>query len=373
MNGSVESDARPSSWSVYFDLPFVVSVADSMDDPSLRRYLEAVASGESPNPVPYSPRLRPGFGFSVGGAPVYLPDPASLAEPFVVPVAGSAAQIRFLRRLRNVDRAIVTVGEFRPDRGNGAYSSTQVVLSSQLSRSLGRNDLQGAAELSVEALNRFLEIYRYMCGAYWAQPISVSDGSEFIIVTVLDTGERVQPRVYSSSGQGPLIGLGSKPLLDHRDQKFREELLTARMPFAFELKLSAQEHIHRGRFRNAIVDAATAVEVFVSELLRRGLQQRGRTKSAIEGVFTGGRGLPRSVTSLAKSALRSELGIDFGATSEYSNWQKHVVHPRNAVVHGSRLSITRGEAVDSVAHSQAAVTRLRALAADAGVLNLTPE
>jgi len=363
------NDSQVVAWIIFVDLPFVVSVADSLDDSTLRGYMEALEAGQRPDPVPYSPRLRPGFGFVIGaGSPVHLPNPDELADPFEVPVENGAARLRFLRRLRNVDRAIVTAGEFRPDRGTASFSSVRVDFDIGLSRTIERDDLQRAAELAVDAINRFLEVYRYKRGAYWAQPLDMADGTEFLILTMMEDGETLQPRVHASPGLGPLIGLGSKPLIDHTDADFRSSLVTAEMPFGYELKLSAQEHIHRGRHRNAVVDAATAFEVFLSELLRVCLSDAGRTPGEVDAVFRDAEDRPKTITTLAKDTLRTELGVDFASTAEYAAWRAKVAGPRNDLVHGGQAQATREQARDAVAHSQAAVDKLRALAEAAGHL-----
>ena len=47
---STEEGKQPDGWLVDFDLPYFISVPDSMDDEQLRAYAEALDSGRDPDP-----------------------------------------------------------------------------------------------------------------------------------------------------------------------------------------------------------------------------------------------------------------------------------------------------------------------------------
>lgn len=361
---TTETMTQPDGWLVQFDLPYFVSVQDSMDDPDLRRYAEALDSGEDPEPVPYSPRLRRGTALTIaGGSPLHVPDPDTLSDPFEVTLDKGEVRLAFLRRVNNVDRAMVMLGEMRPDRGTASFSSVQVQFDTELSRTIDTNDLEGAASIAMEATNRFLQQYRYFIGAYWAQPIEFADVPEFLIWRLFADGRQQGPAIYTKPAGGPLIGSGSQPLVDSgKEQEIRSALAQGlEYPFAYEVFLSAKEHVHRSRYRNAVVDAETAFEIFLVRLLRIRLIEAGKSEGAIDAALRDNAGRWRRVEDLARETLRSELGIDFATTVEYRDWKRNVLDVRNGVVHGSAIPATRELATQAIRDAQRAVNKLQDL------------
>lgn len=315
--------------------------------------------------VAYSPRPRSGGAFILPGArPFHLPDLDALGDPFEVPLGSGEVRLAFLRRINNVDRKMVMVGEMRPDRGTASFSSVRAQFDIDLSRTIDPNDLGGAARAGVQAVNDFLKQYRHFVGAYWAQPVELADIAEFLIWRLFADGRKQGPAVYSKPAGGPLVGSGSQPLVDpRREAEIRSALAMGHEPpFAYEVFLLAKEHVHRHRYRNAVVDAATAFEVFLAGLLRSHLTEAGRSENQIEDRFRDARGQYLGVTALAKDVLRSELGVDFAGTAEYRHWKHNVRDVRNKVIHGSPMSLTREVAALAISDAQRAVTKLQALA-----------
>jgi len=206
-----------------------------------------------------------------------------------------------------------------------------------LSLTIGPNDLKDVARVAISAVNEFLRQYRYSTGAYWAQPIGAEDVIEFLIWRLYDGERATGPSVHASPAGGPLIGSGSESIVTpERDRAIRIALASEQeSPFAFEVLLTAQEHLHRNRYRSAAIDAETAFEVMIAEFLRFHLAEIGRSDEEIESVFRDERGGYVSARILAKDVLRSELGIDFAGTAEFRDWEANVLDLRNEVVHGT--------------------------------------
>lgn len=351
----------PDGWTVQFDIPFTLSVPDSLDDPRLRSWAESVDDGEEPDPVPYSPRLRQGAMTIGTTSPVHLPDPDNLADPFEVPIRDGEVRLQFLRRMRNVDRTMLIPGELRPDRGIASFTTVKAFLSITLSRTLGRDDLSGVANTALEALNRFLEQYRYSAGAYWAQPITHAHVAEFEIFRHYADGRFMRPATYSSPPGGPVV-IGSFLVDQDRDREIRTRLAAgATSPFSYEVVLSAKEHLHRGRLRNAVVDAATAFEISVADLIRSRLSDSEWSEDDIRDVFLRDGG-PQylGIRELVSDVLGDIVGIPFAGRAEYRDAVSVAIKVRNDVVHaGLRpTAAVAGSAIAAVEAAQSALADL---------------
>ncbi|MCP3883788.1 MAG: hypothetical protein GY701_36080 [Sulfitobacter sp.] len=92
----------------------------------------------------------------------------------------------------------------------------------------------------------------------------------------------------------------------------------------------AKEHHARGRYRNAIVDCATAFEIFLAEFISFHAQQSGMSLDEVEAELLKDRTWWREASELAKTVLRGDpLRMDFAGTAEYQNWDRHVRKPRS--------------------------------------------
>lgn len=123
---------------VYFDLPYFISVKDSMDDQRLREWAEAYQNGVSQ--LPYSrhaPHSEKPTALLIGGSfPVYLP-PSELAPCYLVSLDEIQVGIRLLRRV-NTQRSTTLMGEVPGDRaGRASYSSVKVMFDAASGPPLG--------------------------------------------------------------------------------------------------------------------------------------------------------------------------------------------------------------------------------------------
>ena len=77
-----------------------------------------------------------------------------------------------------------------------------------------------------------------------------------------------------------------------------------------------------GRYRNAVVDAETAFEIFLAGLLRIRLAEAGRSDAYIDAALQDNSGRWKDVITIAKDVLSSELDVDFVSTVEYRDWKQ---------------------------------------------------
>ena len=155
--------AKPVFKYVDFDLPFVLFLRDSMNDPELAAWVDALRTGKTP--LPYArhapPAGKPGALIIGGGLPVYLP-PKEIAPLYEVALPEIVLGFRTIRRV-NANRSMVLMGELPGDRtGRASFSTVRVIF--PLSQVLEKFhwDMPLFCHQAVRAVNHFLEHYRVL-------------------------------------------------------------------------------------------------------------------------------------------------------------------------------------------------------------------
>ena len=354
-------EPEAAGWVVQFDMPFMISMPDSMVDSRLKSYMETTTAGADTTPVPYSPRLE--NPTSVGPL-AHIP--TETVDPVLVQLDHGFGQVRTLRRLRNVDVPFVLAGELRPCYGQSAFTSIQVEFGETASKWIdqhGDKAMEAAADLALDATNRLITEYRNRCDAFWAQPIGRDLVSAFRFY--VNDGTTLRPRKLARPPGGPVRGLGSEPLLSgDRLKEVRAALwnpLDDPQP-AREVFFMAMEHRARGRYRNAVIDCSVAFETFVSDYVQVHGEVAGWShESIVDAFLRRPNGRWRSVTEVLGRLPSDPVNVDFCATSEYADWREHVANPRNALVHGEVREATRQMADQAIDASHEAIRKLQEL------------
>lgn len=351
---STEPEGIPEVKLVDFDLPFVLFLRESLGDAALKEWAKAYAEGQKPLPYSrYAPCAeKPGFMVIGGGFPVFIP-PKELAPHYLIRLPQLTVGLRTLRRV-NPHRPTIIKGEVPGDRsGRSAFSSVRVMFDLADIAPDRHWDMQLFCELSVAAVNHFIDHYRVLADRPYVGRITMSVIQEFHLTTRFEDGAS-QTQEFGS-GSGPLHGFGGA-IDDELDSKLRGAIALPDAP-AIEATLDAniRDHLDLEDWRLAVVETAVLFEAWIATFLRGRFAANGVAVADVEAKFVAPNGQPRSVTYLAKTLVLEATGFGFAATAEYSRWESAVRDLRNKIVHGKRFDVTRAEAVDAYQAASAAV------------------
>lgn len=350
-----QSQRSPVYKYVDFDLPFVLFLKDSLGDQSLAEWAEAYAKGARPLPYSrYAPSAeKPGVMIIGGGFPVFVP-PADLAPYYVIRLPSIVVGLRTLRRV-NPHRPTILMGELPGDRsGRASFSSVRVMFDLKTVPIEAHWDMTFFCATSVAAINHFIDHYRVLADRPYITRVTMATIQEFHLTSQFDDGPN-QSQEYGSGG-GPLTGFGGA-ISDDLEERLRAAI-EAPDPPMIEATLDAniRDHLQLEEWRLAVVETAVLFEAWLARFLRTRFQTNGLSPSDIDSKFLAPNGQPRSVSYLAKNLVREATGYDFESAAECKRWEAAVRDLRNAVVHGERFDVTRGEATDAHGVATAAIS-----------------
>lgn len=329
---------------VDFDLPFLIFVKDSLGDRSLKDWADAFSAGTRPLPYsPYAPAAeKPGELIIGGGLPVYVP-PEPLAPYYTVVLPGFSAGIRLLRRV-NPHRAVVLMGEVPGDRtGRASFSSVRVMFDMSSINPDYHHNFPLFCQLAVQVINHFIAHYRVIANRPYVGPVTMAVIQSFNVTTEFEGGEQIQQQY--GSGSGPLNGMGGA-IPENQDATLRSAVAKSEPPSIDEtLDANIRNYLDLQEWRLAVIESAVAFEAWLSRHLRERLIAEG--SADIETLFLDSRGLPRSITSIAKKIVKQVAGYDFGATAEYVAWESRVRDLRNDIVHGKTFDVGEAQAIEA--------------------------
>jgi hypothetical protein len=270
---------------VFFDLPYLIFVKDSMDDPDLRAWAEAFQSGVRPLPYsPYAPHSeRPGGHTIGGGFPVYLP-PKDLGNFYLVSLDQAQVGIRMLRRV-NPHRSVTLMGEMPGDRaGRASFSSVKAMFDLQ---SMKPEYHGKVVDLAIEAINKFISHYRVIANRPYVQPVTPGVIQEFQIQTRFEDGTSQTTEFRTASGV--LHGMGGS-IPDDQDRALRVALAKDLPPIIYaSLDADIRDHLDLRKSRLALIETAVLFEAWLSNFVREQYANQGLPRSQIEAKFVGPR------------------------------------------------------------------------------------
>lgn len=207
-------------------------------------------------------------------------------------------------------------------------------------------------QLSVEAFNRLVEVYRFYTGECHINPLHGRDVwmdysfAFFFNELPPDEGKskftaHVTP-VYSLHSIIPSAPDVPKAVVQDIQSKLRIEFQTN---LADELLLNAHDFIDQGNFRLAIIEAETAFEAEILRFLHLQYQGRQSDIDKIERI--------NSFTTLLKNDLFKNAIAKRSKKFEknekrYEKWNEQVWKIRGKLVHGNISNVTREEAVNAL-------------------------
>lgn len=206
--------------------------------------------------------------------------------------------------------------------GNLCWTKVQVRFTGGLSKD-GKSPDGTLIEASLQAINRFLEVYRAVMEDEWIRDLAFENIVEFTVYW--DTGSEVESKtVYL-----PNETFGELEMdVETRDQmqKYLDERI--RINPAKKMDLDTQEKIHRGEYDLAVIIADRLFEFWAINVFVHLKDSRGESvDDAVELVTN------NKFTNVISNFYRDHLGFDFQATTGYEEWKEYTHELRNNVVH----------------------------------------
>lgn len=259
--------------------------------------------------------------------------------------------LRFEKRLRNHGGLQVATED---TRGWLNYTMTEVWVDRHFFDRHGENG--NVVDFSVEALNRFLEIYRRETGAYWVHRIQPEKHIPVIqTYRIRHDGGTDGPFILGTLGTG--VGLGSL-LTTEQDTALHQALVTEWQPSNLErFEYVAHELLDRGDYWAAALAAQMTLEGYVATWLRDALLAQGMTETEVDSEL----GKHAPFTARLEGTVAKVTGADIKACGAYLKWKTDARDLRNAIAHGKTLSVSREEAEAAVAATRRLLAELHAL------------
>ncbi|MCL4552298.1 MAG: hypothetical protein M1305_01905 [Candidatus Marsarchaeota archaeon] len=172
----------------------------------------------------------------------------------------------------------------RDRHGLLAYSHVKVSVPENILTSIGTRTVDGATqapevvtgtslatisttslfEVAVAVINQLVRLYRFRTNEFHIVPIPREEVNFVEVVWYVD-GQPSNAQVHKDYGAGAVL---IQPIEPSVVKRIRDELLAgAEIPIAFELFSDAKDHLDQTNYRLAVIDARTALEVFVDQVL----------------------------------------------------------------------------------------------------------
>ncbi len=168
-----------------------------------------------------------------------------------------------------------------------------------------------------------------------------------------------QDTLRYGAGSGALRGFGGA-LDEPSERELRDVIFNPTPPPIFKtLELNILDCLDLRDWRLALIELAVLFEAWVSGFVRDKFRGAGLPDADIDKKFLNSKGLPLSVTAIARDLVAEATRFDFSATAEYANWATSVRDMRNLLVHGKRFDVSEQEAISAQQAVVAAITLLK--------------
>lgn len=349
--------------SVYFDLPFILNVKDNIDDNELRQWLNA--KNNNSHEVPhskYAPKTNEEKLIIGSNTSVFLPE--RLFPCYSFEQKNIKTTIQLLRRI-NPNNQVSLCGEVVGDRsGKASFSSVFITFDLENIDTDKYWNSSYFINLAIEAINRFIELYRVYADRHYVRQVTTSTIQNFMISNYIRGKRTTFNQEYIINEQSldtinkndieiPLIsmpitlnGLGLN-IDDEVDKKIRQDLSKNEAPPILEvLDLEVKDKLDLREWRLASIESAILFESYLNIKIREKLKRDGLEETDIEAKFCkkDKNKTPYSSYEIASKILHSVTNFKFHDTNEFKNWCKNTKDLRNSIVHGKKFIVTKEQA-----------------------------
>lgn len=225
--------------------------------------------------------------------------------------------------------------EIRYDRlGRVAFTSVDILFP----RLVANQDEHELRRMVLAVLNRLIEVYRFTTGEYYLESIPMHELREYDTSIIKEDGSKAPEMAHSGTFGYGLTLARYAPIPDMS----RQLLLTgAEVPVPDLLLLNARREYLLEDYRIAVVQAETAFEALVDEVVSHYYRATGRSDAEVDVILNN-----TGLKNLLKDHIPKCCTNAFVGTQEYTTWESDLYSLRNAVVH-------RGASVDAAVVNKA--------------------
>jgi hypothetical protein len=191
------------------------------------------------------------------------------------------------------------------------------------------NDLTDSEELwnwVHTIINRLLSVYRYSMEEFYIDTVPKDELNIGTITTINEHGRLSETRIgfQAASSSRWLTRARTRPIPDEARRILRDG---TELPISKVLFLDAKrEHLFENH-RIAVVEAETAFETLIDQVIAQYYRGQGLSTAEIENKLRAG------LTNLIAHHIPRCCGAAFESTSEHAAWQTDLYELRNSVVH----------------------------------------
>jgi hypothetical protein len=175
-------------------------------------------------------------------------------------------------------------------------------------------------------INRLLSVYRYSMEEFYIDTVPKDELNIETITTINEHGRLSETRIgfQAASSDRWLTRARTRPIPDEARRILRDgtELPISKVLFLY----AKREHLLEN-YRIAVVEAETAFETLIDQVIAQYYRGQGLSTAEIENKLRAG------LTNLIAHHIPRCCGAAFESTSEHAAWQTDLYELRNSVVH----------------------------------------
>lgn len=195
---------------------------------------------------------------------------------------------------------------------------------------------------SVAIVNRLISSYRDIYNRPVLNTLSRSDIVHFNIQFHLDRQEPIERSI--ANPRGALICGINKESLQKFDLLRKNIGIDGDIDFGRTLQLEVDRCGMLGDYKMLVILSALLFEYWIKSIIKRAFLNSGMAENDADLKFYDGK-TPKPIYIIVKKLIPEALGFNFVNSKPGINWRKYLKDVRNDVIHGTKLNITKDEAV----------------------------
>jgi hypothetical protein len=198
-------------------------------------------------------------------------------------------------------------------------------------------------------INRVLDVYRYATDEFHVETIPKNELRDYTVRTVGPDGTFSSPTMIIPHWK---VYLPPEPISDEARRLLGDG---TDLPIQRVLYLNAKREVFYENYRLAVVEAETAFEVLIDQVIAQYYRGQGLSSAEIENKLRAG------LTNLIEHHIPRCCGEAFEGTPEHTAWQNDLYNLRNSVVHDG-ASVDGNQARDALDAAEQAINWIQARA-----------
>jgi hypothetical protein len=184
----------------------------------------------------------------------------------------------------------------------------------------------GTVERAVGAINRIIEVMRYVTSDIILQKLARTDLFSYSVQHFDSNGIELPGLALAIDGN---MRFNVPAISDQNIRKISEMLANnGKMPIYVQLLMDARDSHYYGNFRVAVTEAESAFEIFVQQFLATKYHKQGMDDTRISQIID-----KTGFINLAQNHINKFLSGNFGSSPQFIEWENRVYKLRKKVIH----------------------------------------